>query len=128
MLLGWDQSRLAAEASLSLPTIQRMEASDGNVRGNVDSLVKVVEALEFVVRQGKVLYLGASSMWTWQFVMMREMQKARGYSTFVAMQIRYHRHLCGPSLNTISPGLGPGSFSVMYSWVRGSGRFNLLSA
>ena len=46
MLLGWDQSRLAAEANLSLPTIQRMEASDGNVRGNVDSLVKVGEALE----------------------------------------------------------------------------------
>jgi len=46
MLLGWDQSDLARESGLSLPTIQRMEASDGNVRGNVDSLVKVVEALE----------------------------------------------------------------------------------
>ena len=46
MLLGWDQGRLAQEAGLSLPTIQRMEASEGNVRGNVDSLVKVVEALE----------------------------------------------------------------------------------
>jgi transcriptional regulator with XRE-family HTH domain len=46
VLLGWDQSRLAQEAGLSLPTIQRMEASEGNVRGNVDSLVKVVEALE----------------------------------------------------------------------------------
>lgn len=44
-LLGWDQARLACEAGLSLPTIQRMEASEGNVRGNVDSLVKVVEAL-----------------------------------------------------------------------------------
>ncbi len=46
MLLGWDQARLAREAGLSLPTIQRMEASEGNVRGNVDSLVKVVEALD----------------------------------------------------------------------------------
>ena len=46
MLLGWDQGRLAQEAGLSLPTIQRMEASEGNVRCNVDSLVKVVEALE----------------------------------------------------------------------------------
>ena len=45
-LLGWDQARLAKEAGLSLPTIQRMEASEGNVRGNVDSLVKVVEALD----------------------------------------------------------------------------------
>jgi len=45
-LLGWDQRQLAEAAGLSLPTVQRMEASDGNVRGNVDSLVKVVEALE----------------------------------------------------------------------------------
>ena len=45
-LLGFDQRRLAEAAGLSLPTIQRMEASDGQVRGNVDSLVKLVEALE----------------------------------------------------------------------------------
>jgi len=45
-LLGWDQRQLAEAAGLSLPTIQRMEASDGQVRGNVDSLMKVVEALE----------------------------------------------------------------------------------
>jgi hypothetical protein len=32
-------------AGLSLPTIQRMEASDGVIRGNVDSLMKVVTAL-----------------------------------------------------------------------------------
>jgi len=45
-LLGIDQRMLAETSGLSLPTIQRMEASDGQVRGNVDSLVKVVEALE----------------------------------------------------------------------------------
>lgn len=45
-LLGWDQSQLAQEAGLSLPTIQRMEASGGNVRGNVDSLVKVIDAMD----------------------------------------------------------------------------------
>jgi len=45
-LLGMDQRRLAEAAGLSLPTIQRMEASDGVIRGNVDSLVKLVEALE----------------------------------------------------------------------------------
>jgi transcriptional regulator with XRE-family HTH domain len=45
-LVGWDQRQLAEAAGLSLPTIQRMEASDGNVRGQVDSLVKVVEALD----------------------------------------------------------------------------------
>jgi transcriptional regulator with XRE-family HTH domain len=44
-LLGMDQRALARLSGLSLPTIQRMEASDGNVRGFVDSLIKVVEAL-----------------------------------------------------------------------------------
>lgn len=45
-LLGLDQRRLAEAAGLSVPTIQRMEASDGLIRGNVDSLTKLVEALE----------------------------------------------------------------------------------
>jgi transcriptional regulator with XRE-family HTH domain len=44
-LLGIDQRDLAERSSLSLPTIQRMEASDGVVRGNVDSLMKLVGAL-----------------------------------------------------------------------------------
>jgi len=44
-LLGIDQRDLAQRAGLSLPTIQRMEASDGVVRGNVDSLMKLVDAL-----------------------------------------------------------------------------------
>jgi transcriptional regulator with XRE-family HTH domain len=45
-LIGLDQKTLAERAGVSLPTIQRMEASDGNVRGNVDTLTKVVAALE----------------------------------------------------------------------------------
>jgi transcriptional regulator with XRE-family HTH domain len=45
-LLGIDQRQLAEASGLSLPTIQRMEASEGNIRGNVDSLVKLITALE----------------------------------------------------------------------------------
>jgi predicted transcriptional regulator len=44
-LLGMDQKTLADLSAVSLPTIQRMEASEGVVRGNIDSLTKVVEAL-----------------------------------------------------------------------------------
>ena len=44
-LLGLDQRELAERSGLSLPTIQRMEASDGVIRGNVDSLMKLVDAL-----------------------------------------------------------------------------------
>jgi transcriptional regulator with XRE-family HTH domain len=45
-LLGIDQRRLAALSGLSLPTIQRMEASEVVIRGNVDSLMKLIAALE----------------------------------------------------------------------------------
>ncbi|HTW36792.1 MAG TPA: helix-turn-helix transcriptional regulator [Rhizomicrobium sp.] len=45
-LVGIDQRQLAQLSGLSVPTIQRMEASDGVVRGNVDSLVKLIEALD----------------------------------------------------------------------------------
>jgi transcriptional regulator with XRE-family HTH domain len=45
-LLNIDQRQTADLADLSVPTIQRMEASDGVVRGNVDSLMKLVSALE----------------------------------------------------------------------------------
>jgi len=45
-LLGIDQRKLAEMAGVSLPTIQRMEASQGNVRGVVETLTKIVEALD----------------------------------------------------------------------------------
>jgi predicted transcriptional regulator len=45
-LLGIDQKTLAELAGVSLPTIQRMEASTGNVRGVVETLMRVVEAFE----------------------------------------------------------------------------------
>ena len=45
-LLGIDQRALAELAGVSLPTIQRMEASTGNVRGVVETLMKVVEAFD----------------------------------------------------------------------------------
>ena len=45
-LLGIDQRRLAELSGLSVPTIQRMEASSGTIRGNVDSLVKLIAALD----------------------------------------------------------------------------------
>ncbi len=45
-LLGIDQRELAELSGVSLPTIQRMEASEGTVRGVVDTLTKVIEAFE----------------------------------------------------------------------------------
>jgi transcriptional regulator with XRE-family HTH domain len=45
-LLGIDQRQLAELSGVSLPTVQRMESSAGNVRGVVDTLTKVVEAFD----------------------------------------------------------------------------------
>ena len=45
-LLGMDQRALAEACGLSVPTIQRMEASEGVIRGNVDSLMKLIAALD----------------------------------------------------------------------------------
>lgn len=58
-LLGIDQRQLAFASGLSLPTIQRMEASEGNIRCNVDSLVKLIDALNALGL--KLLNEGASS-------------------------------------------------------------------
>jgi transcriptional regulator with XRE-family HTH domain len=45
-LLGIDQKALAERSGLSVPTIQRMEASEDVIRGNVDSLMKLIAALD----------------------------------------------------------------------------------
>jgi transcriptional regulator with XRE-family HTH domain len=45
-LLALDQRDLAEQTGLSLPTIQRMEASEGVIRGNVDSLMKLIAGLD----------------------------------------------------------------------------------
>lgn len=44
-LLGFDQRKLAELSGLSIPTIQRMEASEELIRGNVDLLMKLIAAL-----------------------------------------------------------------------------------
>jgi len=51
---------------------------------------ELLEALDHVVKAGKVIYPAGSSMGSWQFAKMREKQKARGYVPFVAMQNLYN--------------------------------------
>src|SRR5882672_478357 len=51
---------------------------------------ETLEALHDVVRAGKALYLGASSMWAWQFARMLHLAKARGWTRFVTMQNHYN--------------------------------------
>jgi len=51
---------------------------------------ETVEALNDVVRAGKALYLGASSMYAWQFLKMLQAQEAHGFARFVTMQNHYN--------------------------------------
>lgn len=53
-------------------------------------LEEMIEALDTVVRQGKVQYLGACSTTAWQFAKVREMQKAAGLAQFQVMQNFYN--------------------------------------
>jgi aryl-alcohol dehydrogenase-like predicted oxidoreductase len=51
---------------------------------------ETMEALNDVVRAGKALYIGASSMYAWQFARMIDIARARGHAEFVSMQNYYN--------------------------------------
>ena len=51
---------------------------------------ETMEALHDLVKAGKVRYLGASSMWAWQFAKAQQVAKARGWTRFVSMQNHYN--------------------------------------
>ena len=51
---------------------------------------ETMEALHDVVKAGKALYLGASSMFTWQFVELQSIAKLNGWTEFVSMQNHYN--------------------------------------
>jgi aryl-alcohol dehydrogenase-like predicted oxidoreductase len=51
---------------------------------------ETLEALQDVVRAGKALYIGASSMYAWQFAKMISIAREKGHATFVSMQNYYN--------------------------------------
>lgn len=53
-------------------------------------VAETMEALHDLVRAGKVRYLGASSMWAWQFAQMQHAADLGGWTRFVAMQNQYN--------------------------------------
>jgi 1-deoxyxylulose-5-phosphate synthase len=53
-------------------------------------MTETLEALDAVVRSGKVRYLGASSMWAWEFGKALHLQRANGWARFVSMQNHYN--------------------------------------
>ena len=51
---------------------------------------ETMEALHDVVKSGKVMYIGASSMWTWQFAELQHIAECNGWTKFVSMQNHYN--------------------------------------
>jgi len=51
---------------------------------------ETMEALHDVVKAGKARYLGASSMWAWQFAKMQHAADLHGWTRFVSMQDQYN--------------------------------------
>ena len=51
---------------------------------------ETMEALHDIVKAGKVRYIGASSMWAWQFAKAQQIAKERGWTRFVSMQNHYN--------------------------------------
>jgi aryl-alcohol dehydrogenase (NADP+) len=51
---------------------------------------ETMEALHDLVRAGKVRYLGASSMWAWQFAKLQHVAQSHGWTRFIAMQNHYN--------------------------------------
>lgn len=54
------------------------------------SVEETMEALHDVVKAGKARYLGASSMWAWQFAKLQHAAEQHGWTTFVSMQDQYN--------------------------------------
>ena len=51
---------------------------------------ETMEALHDVVKAGKARYIGASSMWAWQFARMQQVAREHGWTRFVSMQNHYN--------------------------------------
>ncbi|MEM6583511.1 MAG: aldo/keto reductase, partial [Pseudomonadota bacterium] len=51
---------------------------------------ETLEALHDVVKAGKVLYLGASSMWAWQLAELQYTARLHGWTQFISMQNHYN--------------------------------------
>jgi transcriptional regulator with XRE-family HTH domain len=85
-LLGIDQRQLAEMAGVSLPTIQRMEAATGEVRGTVDKLMKLIRALE--AAGVEIIGEQAPSTGTGRGVRLRETQAAPVAAAFDPAPLR----------------------------------------
>jgi aryl-alcohol dehydrogenase-like predicted oxidoreductase len=80
----------AVDASLKRLDTDYMDLLQIHRFDNDVPIEETMEALHDLVRMGKVRYIGASSMWTYQFAMMQSCASAHGWTKFVSMQNHYN--------------------------------------
>ena len=69
---------------------------------------ETMEALHDVVKAGKARYIGASSMWAWQFATMQHAADLHGWTRFVSMQDQYNLHAARGGARDVRPARRPG--------------------
>lgn len=91
-LSGLSRKRIfaACDASLRRLQIDTIDLYQIHRFDPATPVEETMEALNDLVRVGKVRYLGASSMWAWQFAKMQHTAERRGWSRFVSMQNHYN--------------------------------------
>jgi aryl-alcohol dehydrogenase (NADP+) len=89
---GLSRKRILAGIDASLRRLQMdyVDLYQIHRYDNDTPIEETLESLNDVVRSGKARYIGASSMYAWQFARMRGLQHERGWSPFVTMQNHYN--------------------------------------
>jgi aryl-alcohol dehydrogenase-like predicted oxidoreductase len=80
----------AAEASLKRLGTEWIDLYQIHRFDRDTPIEETMEALHELVKCGKVRYLGASSMWAWQFAKMQQVATMRGWTPFISMQNHYN--------------------------------------
>lgn len=90
----------AVDASLARMDTKYMDLLQIHRFDPYTPIEETMEALHDLVKMGKVNYIGASSMWAYQFAMMQACAEKHGWTKFVSMQVSIQR-----ALQTDIPGL-----------------------
>ncbi len=80
----------ACEASLRRLDVEAIDLYQIHRYDPAVPIEETLEALDQLVRQGKVRYLGASSMYAWQLARMLSASERNGWARFVSMQNHYN--------------------------------------
>jgi aryl-alcohol dehydrogenase-like predicted oxidoreductase len=80
----------AVDASLKRLDLEYLDLLQIHRFDDNTPIEETMEALHDLVKSGKVRYIGASSMWTYQFALLQFTAEKNGWTKFVSMQNQYN--------------------------------------